>query len=155
VNADPQYLIDRLAIRDLVEGYAFRVDSDDPGSASELFSPDGELRIFERGRTEPVRERTGREAIAAAMAGLDRYDTTLHVVGNHRVEIDGDAAEGETYCLAHHIHDIEGADGDTAPHDYVMHIRYLDRFARTDEGWRIARRHLQVEFTEDRPIGTA
>jgi hypothetical protein len=155
VNADPQYLSDRLAIRDLVEGYAFRVDSDDPGSASALFTPDGELRIFERGRADPVRERTGREAIAAAMAGLDRYDTTLHVVGNHRVDIDGDAAEGETYCLAHHVRGVEGPDGETAPYDYVMHIRYLDRFARTDEGWRIARRHLQVEFTEDRPIGTA
>jgi hypothetical protein len=154
VSADSEYLLDRLAIRDLVDGYAFRVDSDDPGSASELFTADGELRIFERGRREPVRERTGREAIAAAMGGLDRYDTTLHVVGNHRVDIDGDTAEGETYCLAHHIRGIEGADGRMAPHDYVMHIRYLDRYARTEEGWRIARRHLQVEFTEDRPIAS-
>ena len=33
-----------------------------------------------------------------------------------------------------------------------MHIRYLDRYARLDEGWRIAERHLQLEFTEERPV---
>ncbi len=146
------HVVDRLALRDLVDGYAFAVDGDDPGSAAQLFTPDGELRIFHRGAAEPVRERIGRDAIATAMAGLDRYETTLHVVANHRVDIDGGAAIGETYCLAHHIRDVEGPDGVMARFDYVMHIRYLDRFVRTDEGWRIARRHLQVEFTEDRPV---
>ena len=146
------FLVDRLALRDLVDAYAFAVDGDDPGSTALLFTPDGELRIFHRGTDEPVRERIGREAIASAMAGLDRYETTLHVVANHRVDIHGDSAAGETYCLAHHIRDVEGPDGVMVPFDYVMHIRYLDDFVRTDEGWRIARRHLQIEFTEDRPV---
>jgi hypothetical protein len=146
------YLLDRLALRDLVEAYAFRVDSDDPGSAASLFAPDGELRIYNVGEPEPVRERIGRDAIATAMAGLSRYDRTMHVVANHAVEIDGDTATGHTYCLAHHVRDVEGPDGVTAPFDYVMHLRYLDRYERLDEGWRIAQRHLQVEFTEDRPV---
>ncbi len=145
-------LADRLALRGLVDAYALCVDGDDPGSAAELFTPDGELRIFNRGVSDAVRERIGREAIATAMTGLGRYDTTLHVVANHVVELDGDTATGETYCLAHHVRDVEGPDGVTGPSDYVMAIRYLDRFERTDEGWRIARRHLQVEFTEDRPV---
>ena len=145
-------VFDRLAVRGLVDAYALCVDGDDPGSAAELFTPEGELRIFNRGQSEAVRERIGREAIAAAMAGLGRYDTTLHVVANHVVELDGDVASGVTYCLAHHVRDVEGPDGVTGPFDYVMAIRYLDRFVRTDEGWRIAQRHLQVEFTEDRPV---
>lgn len=146
------YLLDRLALRDLVEGYAFRVDGDDPADAALLFAPDGELRIFHAGQTDPVRERIGREAIATAMTGLSRYDRTLHVVANHAVEIDGDTATGRSYCLAHHVREVEGPDGVAAPSDYVMHIRYLDRYVRLDEGWRIAQRHLQVEFTEDRPV---
>lgn len=152
MSDDLSYLLDRLALRDLVEGYAFCVDSDDPGSAARLFAPDGELRIFHAGQAEPVRERIGREAIATAMAGLSRYDRTMHVVANHAVEIDGDTATGHTYCLAHHVRDVEWSDGTTAPSDYVMHIRYLDRYERLDEGWRIAQRHLQVESIEDRPV---
>lgn len=146
------YLSDRLELRDLVEAYAFRVDSDDPGSAALLFAPDGELRIFNAGQIEPVRERIGRDAIATAMVGLRRYDRTLHVVANQAVELDGDTATGHTYCLAHHVRDVERPDGVVAPFDYVMHVRYLDRYVRLDEGWRIAQRHLQVEFTEDRPV---
>lgn len=145
-------LLDREAIRDLVVAYAHHVDRGEPDLTAALFTPDGELRIFERGRAEHVRERIGREAIAEAMAGLRRYDLTLHVVANHRNEIDGDAAIGETYCLAHHVRDVERPDGSRGPSDYVMHIRYLDRYLRTDEGWRIAQRHLQLEFTEDRPV---
>jgi hypothetical protein len=152
VSDGQAYLLDRLALRDLVEAYAFRVDSDDPASAAELFAPEGALRIFDAGQAEPVRERIGREAIATAMGGLSRYDRTLHVVANQAVEIDGDTATGHTYCLAHHLRDVEGPDGVTAPFDYVMHIRYLDRYVRLDEGWRIAQRHLQVEFTEDRAV---
>jgi len=152
VSADLALLADRLALRGLVDQYALRVDSDDPGSAATLFTPAGELRIFERGKPEPVRERLGREAIATAMSGLGRYDTTLHVVANHVAHIEGDTATGQTYCLAHHIREVETPDGATAPFDHVMAIRYLDRFERTHEGWRIAQRHLQVEFTEDHPV---
>ena len=106
------------------------------------------LRIFNRGQDEPVRERVGREAIATAFAGLSRYEVTLHVVANHYVEIDGDTGTGETYCLAHHVHPVD----DGSRGDFVMAIRYLDRYRRLDEGWRLELRELQVEFTEDRPV---
>jgi ketosteroid isomerase-like protein len=145
---DLQDLADRLAIRRLVDAYARAADRVDGPAAGACFTPDGVLRICNRGQAEPVRVRTGPEEIASAFAGLGRYDVTLHVVANHYVELDGDAATGETYCLAHHVHD--GEDG--AKLDYVMAIRYLDQYRRTAGGWRIAVRELQVEFTEDRPV---
>lgn len=150
--SDLAYLLDRLALRDLVDRYATTVDRRQPEATAELFVPDGELCIFERGKPDPVRERVGRPAIAAAMKGLERYDVTLHVVGNHTAVIDGDTATGETYCLAHHVRDVEQPDGPAQPYDFVMHIRYLDRYRRTDDGWRIERRELQIELTEDRPV---
>lgn len=144
-------LADRLAIRELVDLYARAADRVDGVAAAALFTEDGALRIFERGTAEPVRERLGREAIATAFAGLSRYEVTLHVVANHLVELAGDAATGETYCLAHHVRSI--GEGEAAHRsDHVMAIRYLDTYERTDEGWRIAGRHLQVEFTEERPV---
>lgn len=144
---DPQVLADRVAIRDLVDAYARAVDRFDGAAAAACFTPDGVLAVFRGGEQAPVSERTGREAIARAIDGLTRYDVTLHVVANHYVALDGVTAEGETYCLAHHVHATD--DGGRA--DFVMAIRYLDRFRHLGEGWRIERRELHVEFTEDRP----
>lgn len=144
-------LADRLEIRTVVDRYARAADRVDGAAAAALFTPDGALRIFERGTEEPVRERIGRDAIATAFAGLSRYDVTLHVVANHLVDLAGDTATGETYCLAHHVRTV--GEGDAAHlSDYMMAIRYLDSYVRTDEGWRIAQRHLQLEFTEERPV---
>jgi ketosteroid isomerase-like protein len=144
-------LADRLEIRELVELYARAADRVDGAGAAALFTDNGVLRIFERGDESPVRERSGREEIATAFAGLSRYEVTLHVVANHLVELDGDAATGETYCLAHHVRTI--GEGEAAHlSDYVMAIRYLDTYERTTDGWRIAQRNLQLEFTEERPV---
>jgi hypothetical protein len=33
----------------------------------------------------------------------------------------------------------------------VMSIRYLDRFVRTDAGWRFSQRRLLIDWTDTRP----
>lgn len=139
---------DRDELRALVDAYARCADRIDNVGLAALFVPDGVLRICERGNPTPLRQRNGRDEISEAIKGLSRYEVTMHLVGNHYVELDGDTATGETYCRASHItvHD----DGTRSNH--VMNIRYLDRFARLAEGWRIAERELQVEWTEDHAI---
>ena len=144
-------LSDRLEIRRVVDEYARFADRLDGEGLSGLFAPDGVLRIFERGNPEPVRQRVGRSEIAEAIKGLSRYDVTLHMVGNHYAALDGDRASVETYCRACHIRPVEGGDAD-ARENYVMNIRYLDEFVRLADGWRIAQRELQVEFTEVIPV---
>jgi hypothetical protein len=98
-----------------------------------------------------VRQRNGRAEIAEAIKGLSRYDVTMHSVSNHYVVLNGDAATGETYCRATHVRPVEGG-APEARENYVMNIRYLDDYIRLPEGWRIAKRELQVEFTEVFPI---
>ena len=144
-------LFDRLEIRRVVDEYARCADRIDNVGLAELFAPDGVLRIFERGNPEPVRQRVGRAEISEAIKALSRYEVTLHLVGNHYVVLDGDLATAETYCRACHIRPVEGGDAD-ARENYVMNIRYLDNFVRLPEGWRIAQRELQVEFTEVVPV---
>lgn len=146
-----QILLDRIELRELVEEYARCADRIDNEGLAALFTPEGVLRIFERGTPEPVRQRIGRSEISEAIKGLSRYEVTMHSIANHYVELDGDSARGETYCRATHIRPVEGGDaGDRE--NYVMNIRYLDDYTRLTEGWRIAKRELQVEFTEVFPV---
>ena len=145
---DLERLADELELRQIAADYARGVDVPDGQSVADLFLADGVLRICHRGKDAPFSERIGREAIATAMAGLSRYETTMHVIANQYLDIAGDSAKGETYCMAHHIRQVEGK----GLMNYVMGIRYLDEYRRTGEGWKIALRELQVEFTEDRPV---
>jgi ketosteroid isomerase-like protein len=145
---DLDQLADELEIRQLALDYARAVDVPDGSRVAQLFLADGTLRICHRGKSEPFSERQGRETIEKAIGGLTRYEKTMHVVANSYIDVAGDSATGETYCLAHHIRQVEGQ----GVMDYVMAIRYLDQYTRSAEGWKIAVRELQVEFTEDRPV---
>ncbi len=51
------------------------------------------------------------------------------MVANHYVELYGATDTGERYCLAHHIHTADDGSGKL---DFVMAIRYLDRYRRSD-----------------------
>ena len=73
------------------------------------------------------------------------YAVTTHFLGQQYVDVDGERATGETYCLAHHL----SGDGDEQ-HNHVMSIRYLDDYQRVDGRWLIARRRLVIDWTEDR-----
>jgi hypothetical protein len=63
------------------------------------------------------------------------------------VVLDGDRATGESYCIAHHLYEVDGQ-------RTLMKasIRYLDQFARQSDGsWLFAERKLMVDWTETRP----
>ncbi|HXQ58819.1 MAG TPA: nuclear transport factor 2 family protein [Acidimicrobiales bacterium] len=140
---------DRMALRDLVDAYAFHVDHRDAEAVAELFTADGRLvsRLHKEGADAPI-VRTGRREIAGALvAGLDRYIATTHIVGGQVVDIDDDGATGDTVCLAHHVYDSAGA-----RRMLVMAVRYTDTYARQPEGWGFAERQLQLDWREDRPL---
>jgi hypothetical protein len=137
---------DRLQIQDLAFRYASGVDRRDPALFVSAFSPAGTLRVPRPGPDgeEVVSTRTGHEELGRVPGMLDRYDRTFHFVGNHRCDIQGDAATGEVYCTARHLTRSEA--GDT---DFVMLIRYLDRYRRDPEGrWLIEDRLVRVDWSE-------
>ena len=139
---------DRDALADLAAEYARCVDRGDPEGVAACFAPDGVLRIVnlaEGGKV--VAERTGRDEIVRTISRMS-YDATFHFVGQQQVDIDGDTATGETYCIAHHL---TIPDDGTPATDYIMFIRYQNQFVRLDEGWRFAVRELNIDWTETRP----
>jgi SnoaL-like domain len=137
---------DRLEILDLAYRYASGADRRDPALFVSAFSPGGTLRVARTGPDgeEVVSTRTGHEELGRVPGMLERYDRTFHFVGNHRCDIQGDEATGEVYCTARHL--TRAATGDT---DFVMLIRYLDRYRREPDGpWLIDDRLVQVDWSE-------
>ena len=77
------------------------------------------------------------------------FDATRHFLGNPLVEVDGDAAHAETYCVAYHRRSTR--DGEQG-HDLVTALRYVDRLERRGNEWRIADRRCVFDWTRRDPI---
>ena len=137
-----------MAIADLLHSYAQAVDRKDADGAAGLFAPDGELVVYPEAGGGPPSALRGRDEIAKALAGLDRYRATFHEISSHTIELAEDTAGSRTACVAHHV---SGAKGEER--DRVWHLHYTDTFRRETEGWRIARRELRIEFVKESPLG--
>jgi uncharacterized protein (TIGR02246 family) len=134
---------DRLALRELVDAYARAVDRRDGEGFAALFTQDGQVY------TDPARRNQGWAALRAIPPRLARYHKTTHFVGQHTVNLDGDTATGEAYCLAHHLYDINGRTVNR-----IMSIRYQDQYVRSGAGWLFKERRLEVDWIEHRPLGS-
>ena len=81
------------------------------------------------------------------VAGISTMERTLHSIGNHWIEVDGDTAKGETYCTAYHL--LKGEDGSL--HDMIVGGRYLDRFEKRGGEWKIASRFYVMDWNQNQP----
>ena len=139
---------DAVAIRALVEAYAAGVDARGYHDVAALFTEAGVLATSSAPGDAPTRETVGRDAIARALHGLDRYEVTLHVVANHLARPRADHATAVTGCIAHHLE--RAADGSCA--DRVLGIRYADLLERRAGVWAYARREVHLLWEERRPV---
>lgn len=73
---------------------------------------------------------------------LARFASTMHFVGNALVEIEGEAAVAETYAIAFH----RGPEA-TPSLNLIVGVRYVDRFERRGDAWRIAKRVCVTEWS--------
>jgi ketosteroid isomerase-like protein len=137
----------RDALWSLALGYARTVDRGDTEGFLELFTPDAELSMHNPPDTEAGTVYRGHGDLARIPPRLARFRATFHLLGQADYHLDGDEPTGEVYCVAHHR-----SAGDDDPTDYVMFIRYRDRYRHHDDGWRIAERRVLVDWTETRPV---
>ncbi|MET3961078.1 hypothetical protein ABIE44_001012 [Marmoricola sp. OAE513] len=88
---------------------------------------------------------TADEFVAWLEKGLPHLDGTMHLVGNHLSEVDGDQAVAETYGTAVHW----GTPADLPAINFTSGFRYVDHFVRTPAGWRIRERFAVREWTRN------
>ncbi len=147
----PLEAADRLAIRELIDAYARCADRRDAKGQMALFTGDTRFLVFmDATAAEPTQELHGRESLAPVFDDLNQYVATMHFNGQSTILLDGDRANGESYCLAHHLK--VGQDGQRTM--MIASIRYLDELVKQDGQWLFAERRLMVNWTETRPFVT-
>ena len=140
MDHNEKLLIERECER-LVTAYCHYVDHGEAERIAELFSEDGVWTSAEA--TMDGREAI-RKAMAARQANLARM--SRHVCNNFLLEIiDADHAEGTVY-LTLYRHDGKEGRALSPLEGPAMVGEYRDRFVRTEEGWRISRREIEVDF---------
>lgn len=133
---------DRLALGDLVYAYATAADQRDKALMQSLFTVDAVVDV-------PGHCFDNIDDFVAALDGLDRFTATLHCLHNHVLKLAGDEAEGESYCIATHLYDQ-----DDGPWKMEWGIRYVDRYRRCDDGWKISYRRLILVWEQHSPLGS-
>ena len=152
--ADPtalQYVLDRIAIQDLIVRYAFgqdlhETDDDVHEEWDVVFAPDAVLDYRAGGAAPDV---SPTELIATmrgpqgTMSALDRWQ---HFQGTAAVEIDGDTATARTQHLHTHAASTDGKGWNLMQTGF-----FVDRLERRPEGWRIVHRTLEILWMQTFP----
>jgi len=149
IRISPEEAADRLAILELVEGYAHCADRRDAKGQMALFTEDTHFVVFMNAKDpKPSMDLHARNALAPVFADLNKYDATTHFVGQSTIfTLIADQATGEAYCLAHHV-TVNGEKRRLM----VASLRYYDTFVKTDGTWLFAERQLYVDWVDERAL---
>jgi hypothetical protein len=142
---------DRLAIRELIDAYAHDADRRETEKQVALFTTDAILENIhaEPGKIHDTTMLRGSKALTDGFSTLKKFDVTMHFNGQSTLDIHGDTATGETYCLAHHIFTENGQRV-----IMIIGIRYLDTIVRIQGRWLFAKRQLFYDWVDKRPVNS-
>lgn len=125
-------LLDESEIRALLARYARGCDRNDMDLVRSCYHDDAtDAHGHVNGSLE--------EFITYSEAYISRMESMTHFLGQSVIELDGDSAWVETYCLCYIR--LKAEEGEK-PMDRLGNIRYVDVFERRGGEWRIARRKV-------------
>jgi hypothetical protein len=133
-------LADRVAIVDLTIAYTWALDTREF---------DGMRKIFTENATANLRgvRCDGVEAIIERISGaVSRLDATQHLIGNHQIVLQGDAATCRCQLQSQHV-----KQGTENGDNFVIGGIYEDELVRTEGGWRISHRVMRQTWSEGNP----
>ena len=141
---DPlQQLLDRDAIRDVLNRYCRSIDRADAAALASAYHPDAqETHGNHTGDAAAFRSRAVRNT-------QERFLRMHHSLGTINIDLAGDVAYSEAYFAAGCV--LRPAQ-DHKPMITVLHGRYLDRFERRDGAWKIAKRTVVKDYRDVRAV---
>lgn len=129
---------DEAAIQSLLLGVAGAMDQRQTERLGQFFAEDARADYNALGHFQ------GLPAIREVIEGaLGRCAGTQHLIGNLRIELDGEQARARSNLQALHL-----GTGDYAGQRMILWGEYHDRLERRAEGWRIVERRLEAMHSE-------
>ncbi|MFJ2755162.1 nuclear transport factor 2 family protein [Nocardioides sp. NPDC087217] len=153
--ADPaalQYVLDRLAIQDLIVQYALGQDLHENGDDQVheqwdvVFAPDARLDYRAGGAAPDLDYQTLIHTMRGPGGTMSGLGSWQHLQGFAAVDIDGDTATARTQHLHTHTGTTDGKDWNLIQTGFFM-----DRLERRSEGWRITHRTLEILWMQTFP----
>jgi SnoaL-like domain len=139
----PQELSDRYELTDLMVRYSHAVDTEAWDDFDDIFTPDATIDYTAFGGPKG----TVAETKAYLASVFPNFAGSQHLMANPLLDIDGDAATGRTMCFNPMV--VPSPDGEAEPKVFFCGLWYLDRFARTPQGWRIAERSEEKSWVHN------
>ena len=142
-----QEAADRLAIRNLVDQYAYCADTRDAKGQMALFTEDIRFIVFMDAKSsQPSQVINKRSDLAPVFDDLNTYRATMHFNGQSTVlQLNADTATGIAYCIAHHQTLTDGVQK-----LMIANIKYHDSFVKQNGKWLFSERRLMVDWIENR-----
>ena len=139
-----QEISDRLEITDLMVRYAHAVDTRAWDTFDQIFTPDAVIDYTVFGGPRGTVD----EIVTYLGSVLPAFPAFQHLIANPLLDIDGDTATGRTMCF--NPMGVARAEGDPGePRMFFCGLWYLDRFVRTEAGWRISERVEEKSWTHN------
>jgi len=125
---------DRMALKELVDKVSILADKKDFHKQTELFSENAVSETFADGTA--ILKLKGRKEMAEAFSDfLKNFDTVYHSNGQQVVAINGNEANGTSYCQITLIGKENGRKIKTK-----IGAIYQDNYIRKDNSWLVAKR---------------
>ena len=134
---NPAEIADRLAIYEVLGQHCRGVDRSDAEILRDCYWPDADVAYG-------IFNGNAHKFCNFLPKAIAVYARTHHAIGNVAVEFDGATARVETYVTASHY--VEAAAGDR---EVIYLARYLDRFDKRGNVWKLAHRRVVVDFSRE------
>ena len=131
-------MADREAIRDCMYRYSRGIDRSDPDMLRSAYWPGA--MDYHSGFAGTVEE-----FVEWSMPRLAEMKDAVHMIGNILIRLDGDTAKVESYFWSVSIVPCDG------PRQVMVCGRYLDKFEKREDEWRIAERLVVHDWFEEKP----
>jgi SnoaL-like domain len=141
-----QQLEDRIAIRELIDQYAFCADTRDAQGQMAIFTEDTNFEVYmDEKLPAPTQVVKGRKNLFPVFDDLNQYLSTMHFNGQSTIKVDENRATATSYCRAYHLKVQDGVQK-----FMIAGIRYFDIMVKQDSQWLFAERKLKVCWIENR-----
>ena len=133
-------------LKELVDTFSILADKKDTDAQTFLFTEDAQVYNYDEGKLTTILK--GREEIGKAFRDyLALFETVYHINGQQTVNIDGDKADGISYCQVVLVR-IENGEKIAL----IRGVYYNDEYTNINGKWLISKRTSNFVWSDSRII---